>query len=139
MYEYLEYLVGQGSVDPNQTIWVGYRPRGERNSEEAVCVSVGPICRDSETYVLPPAKMLERRPFIQVGSVINGRWQTSKSEQESPGWFGRKCHEANCEWFVPMVKRMAGGEHVPLEEIQAAYLAHNGKPMPCGDWIELFR
>jgi hypothetical protein len=38
-----------------------------------------------------------------------------------------------------MVKRMAAGEDVPLEEIQAAYLAHNGQPMPCGEWSKLFR
>jgi hypothetical protein len=37
------------------------------------------------------------------------------------------------------VKRVAEGKHVPLEEIQAAYLAYNGKPMPCGKWSHSFQ
>ena len=43
-------------------------------------------------------------------------------------------------WFVPMVERMAAGEKVSLEEIEAAYREHNdGKEMPKGTWGELFR
>jgi hypothetical protein len=81
--------------------------------------------------------MLEYRPYIYP--VIDGRIVSGKLELAPPGWFERKCREADCEWFIQMAKRMAEGEHVPLEEIQAAYLAHNGKSMPCGKWSQLFQ
>ena len=58
--------------------------------------------------------------------------------QEPSGWFERKCAEANCGWFAVLAKRIASGEPVRLEEIDAAYVAHNGKPIPCGRWDELY-
>lgn len=59
---------------------------------------------------------------------------------ESLGWFEKMCIKAKCDWFVPMVKRMAAGENVPLEEIHFAYRDHNdGKEMPCGAWGTLFK
>lgn len=57
------------------------------------------------------------------------------------GAFRRKLLERNrAEWFVPMVERMAAGEDVTLDEIEAAYREHNGgKEMPKGTWGELQR
>jgi hypothetical protein len=133
----LEFVIGATDSREPKT-WVGYRI-GSQAVAEVVCVSLGSIARDSDTYVLSPAEMLEHRPYVLVGHVMDGIWRTNRAEREPPGWFERKCREANCEWFVPFVKRMADGEAVPLKEIEAAYLAHNGKPMPCGKWSELFR
>lgn len=77
---------------------------------------------------LTPKAMLDYRPYVphKVGDKTT-------FEQDSPGWFERKCVEANCSWFVPLAKRMAAGEKVPIEEIQTAYKSHNdGQEMPCG-------
>jgi hypothetical protein len=82
--------------------------------------------------------MVGHRPYVSGDGAVNGIIQTEKIEQEPPGWFNRLCQDLGCEWFVPMAQRMAEGEHVALEEIQASYLAHNGKPMPCGTWGVLF-
>jgi len=71
--------------------------------------------------------------------LVAGKIKYDGGIVEEKDWFENRCKEANCEWFVPMVKRMAAGENVPLEEIQAAYLKHNGQPMPCGEWAKLFR
>jgi hypothetical protein len=43
----------------------------------------------------------------------------------------------DCDWFVPIVKRMAAGETVPHRDIEAAYLAHNGRPLPHGPYTEV--
>ena len=90
-------------------------------------VSVGPTST--------PEEILEHRPHI-LSKTSTGK---THYEQEPPGWFERKCAEANCSWFVPLVKRMAAGEKVPLSEIQAEYRNHNAeKELPCGLMGEVF-
>jgi len=133
-----EYQVGFGCGAPGPSVWVGYRPRNSiSGQEEAIIVQLGegPHC---EEKTLSPREMLQ----FNYKTVL---WREVEGERrfggiaEDPKWFEKKCKEAGCEWFVPMARRMAVGEHVALEEIQVSYLARNGKPMPCGTWIELFR
>ncbi len=79
-----------------------------------------------------PRQVLEFRHHIHHVEVVNGVCRET-FEEEPPGWFERQCALAYCEWFVPLVRRMAAGEAVPLAEIQAAYRAHNdGKELPAG-------
>jgi hypothetical protein len=133
-----EYLIGYGRTSDNTPMWIGYRtlPRGGNSDDEvAVGIGEGP---GSEGFVLPPKRVLEFEYGRTMWDLVNGKPQYRGYVKEPPGWFERKCREANCEWFVPMVKRMAAGERVPLEEIQAAYQVYNGKPMPCGSWTTLF-
>ena len=92
----------------------------------------------AEGPTLPPNEMLNYHPYVRQRSNESSSSKVTY-DQESPGWFERKCRQANCEWFVPFVKRMAIGEEMPLKEIQAAYLAHNGKPMPCREGNDMFR
>jgi hypothetical protein len=70
--------------------------------------------------------------------VVEGVIQNTGFELAPPGWFERKCQEANCQWSLPMAKRMSEGECVPVEEILEAYLKHNGGAAPCGKWSQLF-
>ncbi len=121
-------------------MWIGYRPEIAGNDlPEAVCFQFG-LGPGAQGSVLTPKQMLDYCYGHTVWKQVDGQRRFAGYVKEPPGWFERKCREANCEWFVPPVKRMAAaGEHVALEEIQAAYLAHNGKPMPCGKWRELFR
>jgi hypothetical protein len=58
---------------------------------------------------------------------------------EPPGWFERILGASGGDWFFPIAKRIAAAEKVPLEEITAAYAAHNGgHQMPQGTIRELF-
>jgi hypothetical protein len=130
-----EYLIGGSTV---RQMWIGYRPHGDgKGEEEAIAIQTerGPGAHGS---VLSPKAMVSFRPHKFTYSVIDGVARIEKMEQEPPGWFDRLCQDLGCEWFVPMARRMAEGEHVALEEIQASYLAHNGKPMPCGTWGVIF-
>ena len=96
--------------------------------------------RGGDCTTKPPGRILEHRPHIFHDAMVDGELKTMSIEQEPPGWFERKCAEAGCSWFVPFVRRMAAGEDVPLEEIQAAYREHNeGREMPSGTWGSLFR
>jgi hypothetical protein len=85
-----------------------------------------------------PKEMLDFRKGHMVTRIVDGK-EKATWEEEPPGWFERKCAEAHCSWFVPMVRQMAAGEEVSLEEIRAAFRKHNGGiEMPCGDWSEIY-
>lgn len=134
----VEYLIGKGANKHGIPVWVGYRVDGKGDPEVAVCMHAG---RHADGPVLPPEQMLEFAPRIYCVREVDGKkelWPTN--EHEPSGWFGSKCAEANCSWFVPLVERMATGEEVALEEIEAAYREHSGgKEMPRGIWWQLAR
>ena len=48
---------------------------------------------------------------------------------EKPTWFRRLFRDANAEWFIPFIERMAAGEKVPFEEIESRHIELFGKPM----------
>jgi hypothetical protein len=125
-----------GKIKP---MWITYRPvETQAGVDKHISVYIG-SGRFDWAKMASPQEILKFRPYHFFDKIVDGQSVADRMEQEPPGWFERKCREANCEWFVPMVKRMAAGEDVPLEEIQAAYLKHNGQPMPCGEWAKLFR
>jgi hypothetical protein len=137
MSEAIEYQIGKGFMN-RIPIWVGYKPAAnDIDCPEAIVVAMDEG-RHRDGKCLSAKGMLEFRwrSDIWIESPNGRRYGGEKVESD---WFKHKCKEANCEWFVPMVERMADGETVPIEEIQAAYIAHNGRPMPCGKWQELFR
>lgn len=134
-----EHLVGQGRVANGDPVWIGYRT-GERTSSgwpKGILAQVG-VGPTALSLVVPASKMLTFKNIHEEWVINDGKSKCIGLVDEKD-WFEHRCKEANCEWFVPMVKRMAAGEDVPLAEIQAAYLQHNGKPMPCGEWSKLFR
>ena len=94
----------------------------------------GPTGHD-EGGATDAATWLKRRPptFEKVkGRVVE--------EVPPPGWFERLCQESGCSWFVPILHRLAGGEEIPLEEIQrACAAAKNGARMPEGELTDFFR
>jgi hypothetical protein len=75
---------------------------------------------NTEGPTRPPKEMLDFREGHLVTRIVEGK-EKATWEEESPGWFERKCAEAHCSWFVPMVRQMAAGEEVSLEEIRAAF------------------
>ena len=116
-------------------IWIVYHPA---NQKVSICTEAG-IGPGAHGATYSPETILTYRPYVTTRVVVDGVLRILKSEQAPPGWFERTCRECNCEWFFPLVKRMASGEQVQLQEVQDAYLAHNGKPLPSGTWHELFR
>ena len=136
-----KYLIGLGtSTKPENglpaRLTVVYFPKAldgeiEDPDEPSVLVETW---QDGESTgpTLPPQQMLAYRPYVSRRG-ISDRSPGTTFEQEPAGWFERRCAEANCLWFLPLVERMARGERVPLLEIQAAYRMHNhGKEMPSG-------
>lgn len=124
------YEIGAGRDAEGLPIEVGYLPPGPDTSPDgliSVSIGEGP---GSQGGAIPPKKMLEFRYGRLVWKEVDGKLRFQGEVKEAPGWFERFCRQANCEWFVPVVKRMAAGENVPLQEIQSTYLAHNGKPIP---------
>jgi hypothetical protein len=137
----LRYLIGIGAVPHPQNglparLTIVYMPKlsfaaPDRQDTPHILVETWQD-GSSEGPTLPPNEMLNYRPYVRQRS---NEYASSKVtyEQESPGWFERKCVEANCSWFFPLTKRLATGEKVPLREIEAAYKTHNdGKEMPRG-------
>ena len=43
--------------------------------------------------------------------------------------FHRLFRDANAEWFIPFIERMATREKVPIEEIEARHIELFSKPM----------
>ena len=71
---------------------------------------------------LEPSRILEWAPSMFFNKSVDGkRWESGP-----PGWFRRQCEAAGCLWFYGLVERMAAGEEIPIEEIQAAYRENNG-------------
>jgi hypothetical protein len=58
-------------------------------------------------------------------------------ELEPAGWFDHFCKQLQCPWFPDLVRRMANGEAVILEELQSNYRTQNGREMPTGTWAQL--
>lgn len=120
-----KYLIGF-TVRNLWPVWIGYCPQSYDNEEElSVCIGEG---RVGFGAVKPPKEMLEFIYGQTISKEINGKVVIERRD-EPPGWFERECREANCEWFIPLARRMAQGEKGLLEEVKAAYLAHNGKPI----------
>jgi hypothetical protein len=71
-------------------------------------------------------------PEVPVGAIV-------RQDPQRSYFLERMCVDAGCAWFVPMFRRLASGEDVPLEEIQIAYMAHNnGRRMRDGTLWSLF-
>ena len=131
-------MIGKGRTKNNVPVGIGYRPAGTGWSSETEIIAQFDDGPGSSGSTISPSRMLQFKHHEVKWIEENGQRKFGGLDIEE-NWFEHRCKEANCEWFVPMVKRMATGEDVPLEEIQAAYLAHNGQPMPCGEWSKLFR
>ena len=134
--ERTEYVIGHAKDEFGEPIWIGYRPTGPAwKPGPAVCVQIG-IGPTGESFVRTPQEMLNFKPHTHDSS--DGRMESAPSGQDSPIWFQCKCKQAGCEWFASLVIRMAAGENVPLEEIEALYVAQNGQAIPQGRWSRLF-
>ncbi len=60
--------------------------------------------------------------------------------EEAPGWFERSLRNAGCDWFLPIAKRIALGERVPVKELLTVFSNNNGgREMPHGSINFLFR
>ena len=62
-------------------------------------------------------------PFFSAGGFF------SPAEALGPPW-AELFVQAQAEWFVPLLRRMAGGEEVSLAEVQRAHRAARGSPLP---------
>lgn len=129
--------VGSGYDEHGQTVRVNYAPAHPffHDGKERVSVIIGTGIH-AEGPCLPAKEILRFQPTHAVWKELGGERKFEEFIKEAPAWFERKCRESNCEWFVPIVRRMAAGEPVPLEELQSAYLAHNGKVMSSAKWGE---
>jgi hypothetical protein len=48
--------------------------------------------------------------------------------------YGKYFRLADCEWFIPFVKRLASGDEVPIDEIKREFSANNdGAELPSRD------
>jgi hypothetical protein len=136
--DYRQYQIGHGFDAYGEPVWVGYQPAEPGGSvPEIVSVKLH-RGRDAEGPSAPPEDILQFRNTTSIWIEEGGKRKFG-GLKEDPNWFENRCREAGCEWFVPMVKRMAAGEHVTLDEIETAYALHNGKPMPCGEWRSMFQ
>src|SRR6187551_83111 len=85
-----------------------------------------------------PVKSIEAWFEFQPKYVVTQEGKNSLVV-EPPGWFERKLKESHCDWFLPIARRIAIGERVPIEEITAAYSgSHDGQSMLHGSIEELF-
>lgn len=136
--EKIFHLVGNGQTPEGFNLKVFYR-QSERGTEMPRITVIWGEGRHAEETSLSARDILVFEYGRASWKNVGGDSKFLKYVKDPPGWFERRCREAQCEWFVPMVKRMAAGEQVSIEEIQTEYFAHNKKPMPCGKWSELFR
>lgn len=129
-----KFLIGykrSGSLD---LIVVSYYPFVDFGELPYISVQIG-VGRHSTGPMAPAKEMLEFRFGETKYKLIEGELERTGWEWDPPGWFARKCDEANCAWFVPFVERMAAGEDVSFEEIQNAYRVNNeGKEMLQSTW-----
>jgi len=94
------------------------KPRDPRRSyriamSSRVAVSYEP---DRETKVIRIEDPVAR---FAAGVVL------SPAEALQPQW-GGMIIDAGAEWFLPLIRRMAAGERVSLEQVGHAYRAANG-------------
>ena len=55
-------------------------------------------------------------------------------------WFEEYCIRLDCPWFPPVVRRMATGATVSIQDIQNSYRAHTqGVELPVGSWDDLYK
>jgi hypothetical protein len=121
--KYFDYTVGY-AFQNGWPLWVAYRPEDPQGGVRIIIlIGEGPV---AQSLVTTPIKVLEFIYGQTISKAVNGKVVITTVD-EPPGWFERKCHEANCDWFVPMVKRMAAGEDIPLEEIKTAYQLNNNR------------
>jgi hypothetical protein len=82
---------------------------------------------DHESY---PIGVWEYAPTGRGSSGSGYSFQDCmKNFAEKPTWFRRLFRDANAEWFIPFIERMAAGEKVPFEEIEARHFELFGEPL----------
>src|SRR3954454_1868957 len=127
------FLIGRGTDSAGIPVFVAMT---YPNHEPRIFVqlNLGPPSEDWDFAVNEALQYtLRTTQHAQVDGVVRFVGIVS----EPPGWFERKCAEANCQWFVPIVKRMAAGENVQLQEIEASYLTYNGSPLRHGQFHQI--
>ena len=129
------YLIGRGidpaSGDPYLVEVICDFPE---IGDLTLCVLAGRFPGTAIPYSFPPCKMLEFSPQIFRDELVHGKVKSVHCGEETPGWFERKCEGAGCTWFMPYARRLAAGEKVRLDEIQAASKKHHGREMPRAGW-----
>lgn len=128
------YLLGHGTTSAGVPVYVALKDPELRVPIILVQLERGPT---SENWELSATKMLGFSPVGAKFATVAGRVRFVGVERAPADWFKSKCKEANCEWFLPFVERIAKGEQIRLEEIEAAHRMYNGKPLPRGKWNAL--
>ena len=76
-----------------------------------------------------PIGVWEYAPTGKGSSGAGYSYQDCKKKLAASPRFRRLFRDANAEWFIPYIERMAAGEKVPIEEIEARHIELFGKPM----------
>jgi hypothetical protein len=108
---------------------IAFSPSGE---DPLVALADGWCGPQNHGSMRSPAKLLADSWYTRT--VVDGRdvW-----ELEPPGWFDRFCAHLECPWFPDVVRRVAAGGIVTLEELQGMYRLHTKREMPTGTWRQL--
>ena len=119
------YLLGVilGST-PESSKYRGYLlsfvPAGsELSSKSLICLDEPAYLGDRFDRDAAHWLVMWPEPEVPYGTVV-------RPEPQRSYFLERMCADAGCGWFIPMFRRMASEEDVPIEEIQRAYQAHNG-------------
>ena len=109
MREIPSYTIGRGEISdrPGNPTGVVYIP-------------------DLENY---PVGVWEYAPTGRGSSGAGYSFQACITKFADEPWFRRLFRDANAEWFIPFIERMAAGEKVPFEEIEARHIELFGKPL----------
>lgn len=128
------YLLGHGTTSAGVPVYVALKDLELRDPIILVQLERGPT---SENWELPATEVLEFSPIAVRFETVADTVGFVGMERAPVDWFKSKCKEANCEWFLPFVERIAKGEQIRLEEVEATHRMYNGKPLLRGKWNAL--
>ena len=98
-------------------------------------LSIGDWNRPIVTY--SPAKASDEEAWIGIYEGIsphdNGGEATPRDVLERPALL-KIIHQCGATWFLPMIRRMARGENVPLEEVASEYCRVHGADLESKQW-----
>lgn len=120
------YIIANYLTKERLPTWILFFPaEPEKDKKKVIAVGHGTNRNNPQGPCLEPKKMLEFLMGKSIWKEVDGKMKFFGCEYEPPGWFYRQCEAAGCLWFYSMVERMAAGEEISIEEIQAAYRENN--------------